>query len=388
LPILALVVVACLGYAIYLLLRAHEADVAVRRANAMLQEARGPSFEGTAQLLANCCAECERVLAGHPRHVLAWHVWGAALWCLGRSSPPDKADLVFAEAEDKFSHALEIWPDNVKLTLDLCWVLWDRADLHPGNGGLRHLMRICDESQRVLARKPGEPRLLNFWASALCCIGTRTSPGEAEGIFASAENRFKEVLAITPNDHDAMSSLANVLCRRARLHQGDVARAMVVEAGEWLDKALELKPGDPRALSMWAWVLYARTKVMPCEETSRMLADAAQRFAAAGSENAGFMRQALGVLLWARSRCAHGPEIRRLLADAKAELLEAELHDSESAAYNLACVCAQLGEAAACRKWLEKSREPGILVSCEQMASEEELAAVRDCDWFRKLVGD
>ena len=48
---------------------------------------------------------------------------------------------------------------------------------------------------------------------------------------------------------------------------------------------------------------------------------------------------------------------------------------------------AQLDEQAECRRWLEKSREPGILVSREQMAQEEELASVRGCDWFREMLG-
>jgi hypothetical protein len=50
-------------------------------------------------------------------------------------------------------------------------------------------------------------------------------------------------------------------------------------------------------------------------------------------------------------------------------------------------VCAQLGQESECREWLERSGEPGILVSPEQMSTETELAAVRDLPWFRDLVG-
>ena len=386
-PIVALVLAVGFGFALLLLLRAHSADRAAARARAMLQEARDRSDERAAQLLAQCCAECEKILASHPRHLLAWHVWGAALWCLGRWSPADKADALFAEAEEKFSRALEIKPDETKLAIDLCWVLWERAGLHSGVMGLEYLERICEESDRLLVRKPGEARLLNFWASALCCMGTRMSGPDADSMLAAAEAKFKEVLAVTPNDQNVMSSLGNVLWRRSRLRHGDEAREFLIRAWEWLEKALEVKPGDPRALSTGAWVLYARTRLMPGEETNRMLADAAARFAVAESGGADVLLQGQGVLLWAQSRCVGADQAAELLQQAKTRLAEAESHDPESAAYNLACVCAQLGETDECRHWLEKSREPGILVSREQMASEEELANVREYAWFRQLLG-
>ena len=38
-------------------------------------------------------------------------------------------------------------------------------------------------------------------------------------------------------------------------------------------------------------------------------------------------------------------------------------------AYNVACICAELGEMEECRQWLEQSGEPGGSVSRDQMAS-------------------
>jgi hypothetical protein len=185
-----------------------------------------------------------------------------------------------------------------------------------------------------------------------------------------------------------MNSLGNVLWRRAKLRHGDDARDFLVRAGEWLDKALRAKPSDAHALSLRAWVLFSRAKLLPGEDTDRLLSEAAQQYASAHEAGDGdALRQGWGVVLWAQARSAGGEESKRLLEAAKQKLAEAESHAPESAAYNLACVCAELGEPDECREWLEKSREPGILVSRDQMAAEEELASVRDCDWFRALLG-
>src|SRR5262249_33918570 len=131
-----------------------------------------------------------------------------------------------------------------------------------------------------------------------------------------------------------------------------------------------------------------RAKVMPGEETDRLLAEAAEQFAtrATGADGKALL-QGCGVVFWARSWGAEGAEATRLLTEARKKLTEAESHEPGSAAYNLACVCAQLGDEGECRQWLEKSREPGILVSKDQMASEQELGSVRELAWFREMLG-
>ena|ERR1041385_5860368 len=391
-PAAALCLALFFGYSLYVLLRSQNADFLARRAHAMLQEAGDKGDERAAELLARCCAECNKIVAGSPNHAFAWHIWGSALWNLGQTAKVEKdvakADRLFAAAEDKFVSALAVRPDDNKLTVDLLRVRWNRAELHPGAVGIEHLERICDECERLLIVKPDATVLLNLWGGALSAMGHRVTGEEADRLYAAAEEKYKEALRIAPDQVDSMSALGILVWRRAKLRRGAEANELLMQAGEWMDTALRLKPSDARALSGRAWILFARTRLMPCADTARLLDAAASQFAAveANGDDA-LLRQARGVLLWARARCAEGEQATQLLHDAKSRLEEADHQEPGSAAYNLACVCAQLGDGAACREWLERSREPGILVSREQMAAEEELAAVRGSDWFRELLG-
>ena len=391
-PAAALCLALFFGYSLYVLLRSQNADFLARRAHAMLREAGDNRDERAAELLARCCAECNKILTGSPNHAFAWHIWGSALWTLGQTAKVEKdavkADRLFAAAEDKFVSALAVRPDDSKLTLDLLRVRWNRAELHPGVVGLEHLERICDECERLLIVKPEATVLLNLWGGALGAMGNRLAGEEADRLYAAAEEKYKEALRIAPDQVDSMSALGVLVWRRARLRRGAEASELIRQAGEWLDTALRLKPSDARALSGRAWILFARTKLMPCTDTARLLDAAASQFASVETnDDDAILRQARGVLLWAQARCAEGEQATRLLNDAKTRLEEADRQEPGSAAYNLACVCAQLGDDAACRQWLEKSREPGVLVSREQMATEEELAGVRGSDWFRALLG-
>ena len=386
--------VAALGLAaffavcLYALFRARGTDVAVQRANRKLQDARYATAEDAAQLLAECCAECEKLADRSPRDVFILQIWGAALWMRGKAAPDEAADGFFAGAEERFAAALEIRPDDIPISVNRFWALLDRAARHPGVLGKHYLEQIGEECERLLILKPDTPALLRFWGGSLCCLGTRTAWPEADRLYREAEEKLLAVLAITPDDPDVMSSLSNVSWRRSKERDGDEAKAFLLRSSEWLDKALVARPSDAFALSSRAWVLFLRTKLLPGEETNRLLAEAVDRFAAAAeTADAYRLRQGWGVVLWAQARCAEGEESRRLLEAAREKLAAAEAYEPRSAAYNLACVCAQLGELSKCREWLEKSGEPGILVSREQMAKEDELAGVRECAWFREMLG-
>jgi hypothetical protein len=49
-------------------------------------------------------------------------------------------------------------------------------------------------------------------------------------------------------------------------------------------------------------------------------------------------------------------------------MLDAESLEPGSASYDLAWICAQLGQIDECREWLAKSGEPGKLISADMMA--------------------
>ena len=81
-----------------------------------------------------------------------------------------------------------------------------------------------------------------------------------------------------------------------------------------------------------------------------------------------------------------GQESARLLREAKAKLLESEARVPRSAAYSLACFCAQTGETEECQRWLRVSGEPGRDFSPDLLRAEEDFAPVRECEWFREIL--
>jgi hypothetical protein len=105
----------------------------------------------------------------------------------------------------------------------------------------------------------------------------------------------------------------------------------------------------------------------------------------AGAERAAFVA-GWGVVHWARAKTLHGDESRQFFQRAKDELMEDAALGPGPSAYNIACICAELGEIQECRRWLEQSQEPGGCVSRDQMDTERELEHVREFEWFRELL--
>jgi hypothetical protein len=85
---------------------------------------------------------------------------------------------------------------------------------------------------------------------------------------------------------------------------------------------------------------------------------------------------------------ASGQERLGLLREARQNFAASESAEPGSGAYRAACVSARLGEEDECRKWLEQCREPGILVTRDELAEEPHLESVWDRDWFQALVAE
>jgi tetratricopeptide (TPR) repeat protein len=371
--LLPLAVVAIVAITLCTLLQAWSTDMIVHRAHGMLRQARngGPNVD---DLLAACCVECERAAARNSQDVALLRIWGGALLCRARRASREASDRFFLQAEQKYIAALESRPDDLKITIELLWVLWDRAGLHAGPAGLDLLERIGRECYRLLILYPQNSALLDFWGGALVSMGNRLAMPEADRMYAAAEEKYMAAISSKPDDQSIKTSLATLLWRRARRRSGSEAREFLARSEEWLESALRANPTDVRALSARAWLLFTRSRVEAGEEMDRLLANAAVQLTTCTDLH---LRQATGVVLWAQGR----------LEEARQKLTEAETAEPYSAAYNLACVCSQMGDEAECRRWLEHSGEPGVLVSREQMSTEVELASVRERPWFREMLG-
>jgi len=373
----------------FFVIRSRSTDAGARRANSLLKLGCVDRTGQAVSLLARSCEECAKVIAKDSRHEFALQVWGTALWCLAKRSSGADADRLYADAEEKFAAALALTGDSVKLATDRFWALWERADLHPGAPGAAFLKVICDECERILRSRPDQTTLLGWWASSLSCLATRSAQADADLLFRDAEAKLEKCLTLHPQDAGLMTSLASVLWRRSKLHPGEEGIRLLGQAEDWVGKALHLKPADPTAILSRACVLFSRTYRLPGGESARRVDAAARELAAMKpGDDPDMLLLARGVMLWNQARCSAGDESTRLLREARDKLVEAASRRAPSAEYNLGCVCARLGELEESRQWLEKSREPGILVSRAQMATEQDLEGVRDCDWFQKMLGE
>ncbi len=188
---------------------------------------------------------------------------------------------------------------------------------------------------------------------------------------------------------DILAILALVLVRRGRLKPSEAADLPLARARQLVEKALFPEPHHSDALNIWALVLHEQARAVPGEDIDRAPVMAFERFKAVCSATAqGSILTGWGTIIFAQADRTSGMDAGRLLRDAKQKYAEASSRDPLRSTYNLACVCARSGEFDECRQWLEKSGEPGRLITREGMAADPNLADVRNYPWFQLLLAE
>jgi hypothetical protein len=174
---------------------------------------------------------------------------------------------------------------------------------------------------------------------------------------------------------------------RGEMRKAEHGNEFLRRASTLLEAAVRANPKHLGLLSAWARVLNFRALRMPGDETNRLLDQACHQFQTYEErEDPDNLLWAWGTLLWGRAQTTEGEESIRLLEEAKGKYAELESWATGSAAYDLACVCAQLHDPDQCRYWLQESREPGFRISADAMARDAAMQSVRECDWFVRLL--
>jgi hypothetical protein len=264
--------------------------------------------------------------------------------------------------------------------------LADRARWCAGPEGERLFGQVCQRFEALHRANPTYAHSLKLWGGALADRAFRLRLADAERMQAEADEKLSLALALAPLDVETLAALALVRARRAWLKPPEVAHPLLSSARELIAKALSLAPHDAHALNGWAIVLYNQVHTAPGENIDRTLADAYGKFESVyGRTGTGYLLGGWGTVRFAQADRASGSEAERLLRDAKQKYADAGARNPGGSTYNLACVCARLGQFDECRRWLEECREPGRYVIREEMATDPELAAVRSCTWFQSL---
>lgn len=382
-----------MAFCVYLLhygwSRHYKGRPAARRSGVTLGDAFRSAHDASDEQLARTCEACERLLWHNSKDHAALHAWGRALFYLaGRTSGAER-DRLYAQAQEKHAKALALASNHGRYAAALSLTVADRAKLHRGKTADSLFRQAGELCERVVAENPRDVCALQSWAWVLHCQGSVAPDAVADSFLAQATDICSATLAIKPGDVFSLGTLGHVLARRARLHQGEERNQLIQRASELLENALLTRARhECDLLSTWAYILFVRNKHMPGEVTDRLLAKAEQLFEEASKDGA--ERVALvagwGVLHWARAKTLQGDESRQLLQRAKDELVEDAASGSGPSAYNVACICVELGEIEECRRWLEQSQEPGGYVSRDEMSAERELENVRTFEWFQALL--
>jgi membrane protease YdiL (CAAX protease family) len=240
--------------------------------------------------------------------------------------------------------------------------------------------------ERLENLNPQHEQGLRIWALTLIADSARKPPQEAERLLLDAQTKLSAALEAAPNAADLIVTKALALHARARLRPKEDAVPLLAEGRALVEKVLASQPYDAYALSTWAYLLCSQAGAGSGMDST--LVEACERMEAAGDmPSRDQLLDAWGALLLARADRASGDEAVGHLRAAREKFAEMHSHHSDYGTYNIAQVCARLGEIDECRLWLERGHEPGRQVGREEMAADTDFESVRGCDWFQRRVG-
>ena len=246
----------------------------------------------------------------------------------------------------------------------------------------------CEQCARLLQINPHHLLGLKIWASGLLLHAARKPRQEAIRLYREAEEKWAGALEISRYDPTLITALAHAQLRRATLDGDGTSGQLLKEARANLENALCLCPSSDYALVLRAQALAELSKRHPGPRTDQALADALESFeaAAAGAKDPSRVLRGQAVIRLAQGIRASGEASVLLFRQAKERFLAAESREPGAGAYSAACACARLGETDECRHWLEKSGEPGVKISPDELALSPHFESVRWTDWFQALV--
>ena len=224
--------------------------------------------------------------------------------------------------------------------------------------------------------------------NALSTQAKTKSGEEADGLYRAAYEKYKAVVDIKPDMHEALNNWGAALSDQAKTKSGEEADGLYRAACEKYKAAVDIKPDMHDALYNWGVALSDQAKTKSGDEADDLYRAACEKYEAAVDIKPD-MHDALynwGTALLSQAKTKSGEVQVRLSGEARQKLLEAESLLSGSGAYNLACLAALEGDASECRQWLESSLAHGTLPDRAHIKVDTDIDSVRGEEWWPEFL--
>ncbi len=211
------------------------------------------TLEATTALMVG---DYERVLALQPEHgrtmpaeladSISWAyvMQGNELKAQAGRQQGEKADQLFAQAEEKYAAALEIEPDKHEALNNWGSALAMQAERQQGEKADQLLAQAAGKLAAALEIKPDAHKVLNNWGGLLQLQAKRQQGEKADQLFAQAEEKYAAALEIKPDAHEALNNWGGVLLVQSACKTGVEAERLRKEAEKRLLEAEKIAAGS------------------------------------------------------------------------------------------------------------------------------------------------
>jgi tetratricopeptide (TPR) repeat protein len=249
--------------------------------NALSNLAKEKTGETADMLFAQAYEKYAAARTIKPDHHDAFNNWGLTLSVQAKGKNGEQADTMFALAYKKYAAALAIKPDMHEALLNWGAALADQAQKKTGAQADTLYAQAAEKYAAALKIKPDMHEALLNWGTALANQAQKKTGAQADTLYALAAEKYAAALKIKPDSHDVLSNWGLTLADQAPKKTGAQADTLYALAAEKFSAALAIKPDMHAALYNWGLALANQAKGKDGTEADRLFAQAYEKYAAA-----------------------------------------------------------------------------------------------------------
>lgn len=246
----------------------------------------------------------------------------------------------------------------------------------------RNYQVACKIWKEISEKYPKIHSVWNSWGVDLGELGDLGGP-DAQDHYHEACEKFQKAIEFDPDDEKAFYNWGNTFLDMAKFRDLQVEE-YYCQACEKYQKSTDIKPDNYEALCNWGFAL-CRWGDLGGPKAEELYQNACEKFHIAAQINPDELNifSSWGLSLIHLAKLKEEKEL--LYQEAEKVLLKAEEIKKGAGAYNLACIFALRGDKNKCQEWLKIGEEAGTLAPREHAMKDDDLALVRDKDWFKAI---